>query len=117
MSVNLTVVLDPYSVPHLLNAIAVTLGDTFDIESCQYKWDMKKPYEDGWSIDPDSQLADLLSRVYPIPGLSQHEEPTEAEFEAMDGDGRFDIHARRLLNMSGFEFVYQDGWLRAKLKE
>ena len=107
---------DPYAIKHVIKAVAEQIGDSFLIDSCDYKYDLKAPYADGWTIDEESLLHELFSRIFPLPGLSQHEEPTPEELNELTGDDRLDVHLRQFMNFTGWQFVYEPGLLRAKVR-
>ena len=103
--------LDPYAVKHLLKAIAVQIGDSFDVESCEVLYDLPGKLRDGWTIDPDSLMNDYFLKMFPLPGLRQFDRMSDEELETADHQ---DVQAqsfRHLLESTGLEFYYSPGKL------
>lgn len=102
---------DPYAIRHVLKAIAVQIGDSFDVESCDVLYDLPGKLRDGWSIDPDSLLNDYLLKMFPLPGLRQFEYLTEDELSQADEQDVLAQMCRRVLEATGLEFYYSPGKL------
>ena len=95
------------SIPHILQAFAYSLNETHDVE-VPWVWNLKDPYFLGWKVDPDSRLSEMLSLVFPLPGLSQFDRPDEFE----NSDTRLAWQIKDILELTGHKFAYEPGMLR-----
>ncbi len=97
------------SVPYILAGFAYHLNEAYDLDA-KWVWNLKDPYFLGWKVDPDSRLAELLTIVFPVPGLSQFDDPED--FDSLDIPTKTAWQFKRILESTGHRFSYEPGMLR-----